>query len=110
MDQNSIFITQTEKTKVNDISGKVTYTGLLNTIPENNTETQLKDWKNQNKTEWRWRFLKLPEDRHVVEISYMKPDLNKRMFFNRYGEWVEREMDPIFDTYVSKQCYYYTDN
>ena len=35
----------------------------------------------------------------------MKPDSNKRIYFNRYGEWVERNVDPIYDQFVTKMPY-----
>lgn len=94
----------------NDISGKVTYTHIMESIPENYLEQSINNWKSKYNTEWRWRILKFFNDKkekHVVEISYMKANSNKRIYFNRFGEWVERTIDPIFDQYVIKQYYVY---
>ena len=117
---SSIFMSQNDATD-NDIAGKITYTNIINTIPEDKSEKQLPDWKKKYNTEWRWRFLKLTtsyenkkenikQERHVVEISYQKNNSNKRIYFNRHGQWVEREVDPIFDNFVKKEYYVYTNN
>ena len=112
MDPNSIFITQSEINKMNGTYGKITYTNILDTIPENSVEFPLKEWKHKHKTEWRWRFLKLPDDRLIVEISYVTTDIDNnfknRVYFNKKGNWVHREVDPIYDNYVVKQYYYYS--
>lgn len=112
MDQNSIFISQDESNGDNDLSGRITYTNILETIPENKLENPLPDWKNKYKTEWRWRFLSLKNDKNksrlVVEISYVKNNSVKRIYFNRYGDWVERNIDKIFDQFVDKQYFFYT--
>lgn len=112
MDQNSIFISQSSGS--NDISGKITFTNIMNVIPKDSYEKPIDNWRKENKTEWRWRFLEIPNDkkniRKVIEISYMNSDSNKRIYFNRYGEWVERNVDPIFDRFVKKQHYYYSNN
>ena len=117
MDNNSsIFMCQNE-TNDNDIAGKITYTNIINTIPEEKLDKPIIDWKKKYKTEWRWRFLKLTEsssnkkrERNVVEISYQKNNSNKRVYFNRHGEWVERVVDPVFDSFVEKEFYIYTNN
>ena len=105
MDTNSIFISHSEGSQ--DISGKVTMTNIFNLIPENSIKTPISDWKKKYQNEWLWRFLELNPNRKVVEISFMNKD-SKRMYFNRYGIWVEREIDPLYDKYVIDQYYYYT--
>ena len=110
MDPNIIFISQSSGSS-KDISGKITFTNIMNVIPKDNYDKPQDNWRKHNKTEWRWRFLEIPSEkniRKVIEISYMKPDSNKRIYFNRYGDWVERDIDPIFDQFVTKQHYYYT--
>ena len=109
MDPNSIFISQNENNIDNDIAGKLTYTNIIETIPDNKIETQLTNWKKKYKTEWRWRFLFL-KNKDVIEISYLKNNSNKRIYFNRYGQWVERTIDPIFDLFVKKKYYFYTND
>lgn len=123
---DNIFVSQNE-IENKDISGKVTYTNIMNTIPENKLDKPIPDWRKKYKTEWRWRFLKLigfsggkssssesnkvkKTERYVVEISFIKNNSNKRMYFNRFGQWVEREVDPIFDNFVEKEYYIYTNN
>ena len=114
MDQNSIFISHNEANKDNDIAGKLTYTSIFESIPENKLEKRLDDWNKKYKTEWRWRFLRINyppiKNRYVVEISYMKYNSEKRMYFNRYGEWVERIVSPIYDQFVEKEYFVYANN
>ncbi len=108
MDLNNIFISQNESTN-NDISGKLTYTSIFESIPENKLETPIKNWNNKYKTEWRWRFLRIIYqniERYVVEISYTNN--NKRLYFNRFGEWVEREVNSFYDQFVEKTYYVYS--
>ena len=107
MEEKSIFISHTDDS--NDISGKITYTNILNIIPDGSMKQQLNNWEKKFKTEWRWRFLKF-DNRSVVEISFIKNDNIKRVYFNRYGKWVEREIDPLFDKFVDEVYYYYTNN
>jgi hypothetical protein len=107
MSDKDIFISQTEATS--DISNKLTYTNILQTIPPNKVTDRNIELLNNGKTEWRWRFLKF-ENRFVTEISYLKKDMSNRLFFNKNGQWIEREIDPIYDEYVVETYYYYTDN
>lgn len=117
MDNNSSIFMSHNEMDDNDIAGKITYTNIINTIPKEKLEKPLSDWRKKYNTEWRWRFLKLTEsssnkkrDRHVVEISYQKSNSKKRIYFNRHGQWVEREIDPVFDNFVDKEYYIYTNN
>jgi hypothetical protein len=109
MDTNSLFITQDEK-KYNDINEEITYTNILDTIPFDSKEFPMEktNWKELNKIEWRWRFLKF-NDKTTVEISYINPNSTHRTHFNKKGEWVERDVPKIYDEYVDKTYYYYTD-
>jgi len=105
---SSIFLSQNDS---NDISGKITYTDILESIPENKLEERLDGWEKLYETEWRWRFLEIPNQgttRNVIEISYLRKKSNKRIYFNKYGEWVKRDVDPIFDQYIKKVYYVYT--
>jgi|688.fasta_scaffold446246_2 hypothetical protein len=109
---NSIFISQHDSNTNSDISGKITYTSIFNSIPENKVNKQIENWKNKYKTEWRWRFLKikLPEnkERFVAEISYTLYNSDKRLYINKYGNWIERHVDPIYDKYVVEEYYVYS--
>ena len=110
MSKNNIFVSQNTLTDINDISGKITYTNIMDLIPNGNTEKKLNNWEHQYTTEWRWRFLELPEDRITIEMSFIKNDNKDRIYFNRYGQWVNRYVDPIYDNYVTKQYYYYSNS
>ena len=107
----NVFVTQSEMDT--DISGKLTYTCILDSIPENKLDKPITDWQKTYKTEWRWRFLELyyefgdtTRKKTVVEIS--KQTGNKRLYMNRYGDWVERTVDPVFDKFVIQEYYVYT--
>lgn len=106
---DSIFITQDEINRSSDIAKKITYTNVMETIPENSSESPLDGWKDERKTEWRWRFMEFANNHKTVEISYM-PYNGKRKYFNRNGEWVERDISEIYDEYVIKEYYYYSVN
>lgn len=106
MSVNSVFMKKEQK------DFKVDYASVLKTIPKRSyTEPQL---DKNNKVEMRWRFLYIPSNastnnmkRHV-EISRKKPDSN-REYLNKKMKWVEANIDPIFDRFVVKQYYYYSD-
>ena len=102
---NSIFITNSESS--DDMSGRITATSVLNTVPKEATIEKLKDWKKIKQTKWRWRFLEFG-DRRTVEISYKKAKTNRRQYYNRFGKWVERNVPKEYDEFVSKIFYYYT--
>lgn len=107
--ENSIFITQKEvEESNNDISGKITLTNVLNTIPTNSIESRIPNWRDTKKVEWRWRFLRF-NNRRTVEISYLDrmDEDNERVYFNKHGEWVKRDVPEIYNSYVYKTCYYY---
>jgi hypothetical protein len=99
-----IFITKSEKD--DDMSGKLTVTCVLNTIPNQAVTDRLTNWKQSMKTEWRWRFLEF-DGRRTVEISYETADSDKRLYFNKFGEWVERNVPTEYDKYVIQTFYYY---
>lgn len=101
---SSIFISQSQLPQ--DISGKITQTSILETIPKGSHPEPLPNWQDNHKTEWRWRFLELGE-RHVVEISYQKAG-EKRFYYNRYGDWVNREIDKRYDQFVTSKYHFYT--
>lgn len=104
---NSIFITQTEFG--NNCINKITLTDIMETIPKNRSEKPMENWSDHKKIEWRWRFLKLPNDKQIVEISYIESKNKDRIYFNKSREWVKRIVDPVYDQFVVKEFYYYTD-
>lgn len=98
-----IFVRQEES---NDISGKITVTNILEMMPGDTLKKPIPNWENEYKTEWRWRFLDLTPEKQVLELSYITN--GQRLYFNRYGQWVERNIDPIYDKYVKDEYYFYT--
>ena len=111
MNNKNIFLTQKDQNiDTKDISGKITYTSILEAIPENKHDKPIEDWKQNYKTEWRWRFLK-DKERHVVEISYINRDKKQRMYYSKYGDWTEDVLiPPECDKLVVKEFYVYTKN
>lgn len=87
-----------------DISGKITYTNIIESLPETHRIEPMDNWREQGLTEWRWRFLDI-EGRKVVEISGLRPNENQRLYFNKHCQWIKRDVDPVFDKYV-KEVYY----
>lgn len=100
-----IFITKSDK-EDDDMSGRLTVTSVLNTIPKEAVIERIDNWKSNKNTEWRWRFLEFG-DRHIVEISYETNNSSDRLYFNKFGEWVQREIPSEYDKYVIKTFYYY---
>lgn len=108
---NQIFMTQSEQ-NTTDIAGKITYTNIMNSIPESKVDKPIKNWQDKYETEWRWRFLNIKtvdnKEKDVVEISYLKKNSQKRIYFNRYGQWVSKEVDSSFDQFVEKEYFVYS--
>jgi hypothetical protein len=110
MNNKNIFLSQTDKSteSSNDISGKITYTDILKSIPSGKLEKPLDNWKDKYLTEWRWRFLK-DKERHVVEISHMNKNKLDRLYFNRFGVWTkDATISTECDVLVMKEYYVYT--
>lgn len=91
----------------NDISKKITFTNVMETIPQNSTETSSSNWKEEKKTEWRWRFMEFANNHRIVEISYQTYN-DDRYYFNKFGNWVKRDIPKVYDNYVIKEYYYYS--
>jgi hypothetical protein len=106
MDENNIFVPHYVNLE-DDISGKITYTSIIESIPNTNVSEPLDNWRDKYNIEWRWRFIEV-NDRLVGEISYLTSDSNERMYFNRYGKWVHRKISSVYDKYVKEKYYYYT--
>ena len=111
MSTNSVFM------KKEPQNFKIDYLSIIKTIPDN-SYTELQHDKN-NKVETRWRFFCIPSSnpstskdktcvRKHVEISRKKPNFN-REYLNKNMKWIETIVDPIFDQFVVKQYYYYSD-
>ena len=84
---------------------KLTLTSIIDSIPVPNYPVGQFEWEKNHATEWRWRILNI-EGKEKVEISYLKN--NKRIYYTKYGEWVERNISPVYDKYVEKEYYAYS--
>jgi hypothetical protein len=106
---SEIFMSKDDIQDNDNISGKITYTNIMESIPENHYDKPLKFWNKKYSTEWKWRFLRIKNnkvERYVVEISYTKN--GKQFYFNKFGEWVESKVDSVYDQFVEKEYYVYT--
>lgn len=99
----SIFLKRSELPKDEH---KLCRDSVHSSIPENSLSSPDLEM-GKIKTEWRWRFLKL-HNKEIVEISYKKSLDTKRTFMNKFGDWVQRDVDKMYDTYVIKELYDYT--
>ena len=105
---NSVFLTHNSEVATTELNetNQITYTTVMESIPKDRRETTVPNWQDKYKTEWRWRFMTLP-DRRTVEISYTTVG-EPRKYFNKNGQWVEREVPQVYDKYVDKVLYYYS--
>jgi hypothetical protein len=79
---------------------------ILENIPDNYLIVEDKE-QQKSKTEWRWRFIKLPnKEKEFVEISYREPN-NTRKYINKNGEWINYDVSNIYDVYVVEEFYCY---
>lgn len=102
-DTPNIFVTKSECKKNNIVLSKFEVMNSIPTDALNKSETESK------KIEWRWRLIKLPHKKNeIIEISYKKPD-DQRMFINKSGKWVHREIDDSFNQFITKEYYLYSD-
>lgn len=94
------------------MDGKLTYTDIRDNIPEGSMNKQMEEgWEIGFNTEWRWRFLKFENERHVIEMSYLKKGNKNRVFCDKYGNWVNNvEVNNGYDSYVVEVYYLYTKN
>ena len=97
-EQNNIFM----KHKV------LTYEEIKQSIPKEASTKPKQDWVDLGMMEWRWRFLTLPMDRKVVEISRISSFSSHREYVKENGRWVNRKVPSVFDDYVTEEYYYYT--
>ena len=105
MDKNaSIFLTQHSDTK--DLSYKVSYTNIIEAIPEDKVTKRLFGWEKIFNKEYRWRILEF-NNKKVAEISYMNCN-GPRVYFTKEGEWGTRDVPCIYDSYVIEEFFYYT--
>ncbi len=105
---NNIFVS-TDCNTDDNISGKMTYTNVMEIIPEGYVTERVLNWSKNYKTEWRWRFLKF-NNRFVVEVSYLNScNVLDRYYCNKYGQWINNvDADTNYDKYVVEIYYVYT--
>jgi hypothetical protein len=104
MDNTNIFI---KKTELNNDKETIKYSKseIMKSIPDNslkNTNEEL----SKTKIEWRWRFFKIPNKNDIIEISFKKPNENRK-FINKNGDWIDFNIDDIFDQFVIDSFYHY---
>lgn len=102
-----IFCKHTEDLKDNDLSNLcMSKKDVLNSIPKNHVLIRNNELL-KIKAEWRWRIFKFPTKKNeVIEISFKNPN-KKRLFINKFGEWVETEISKEFDPFVIKEYFCY---
>lgn len=107
--KNNIFMPYTELNKNSDVSGKITYTDMIRTIPEDCLNKPLENWKSCKNKEWRWRFFEI-NGSQFIEISNIDKS-GTISYINKSGDIVKKtkpEIGPEYDKYVKKTYYYYT--
>lgn len=98
----NIFITRSECEK-NIVLSKFE---IMETIPKNAENIKNHDAEKTSK-EFRWRLFKLPnKENEIIEISYKLPN-EPRMFMNKSGKWVNREIGTQYDQFITKEYYVY---
>ena len=111
---NSIFIKHLDVPRPEH---KLNYKDILESIPEDKYENEQEELKKDHLC-WRWRFLKI-SDKQIVEISITTPETiddnghvipSAIKYIDKYGKWVNHDIDKSFDKYVVKQYFYYTSN
>lgn len=96
--QKSIFKKSSEST--------INIGDLMKTIPPNTMPHEDPELM-KTMIEWRWRFFNI-NGHHFVEISKKKPE-DKRLYVNSNGDMIEKEIDDIWNQYIEKEKYYYTE-
>jgi hypothetical protein len=98
----NIFITRSECEK-NIVLSKFEVMQTIPTVALPHQDTNaLKTCK-----ELRWRIFKLPhKENEIIEISYKLPN-EPRMFMNKSGKWVNREIGDEYNQFLVKEYYVY---
>ena len=94
---DSVFVSKPKRLRIE-------YDSIIKTIPQNSFTEPQKD--QINKTETRWRFFQIG-DKNMVEVNRKTPN-GVREYLKR-DKWIVYEVDNSFDSYVTKQYYYYSD-
>ena len=108
---NNIFAKKSERKVCYD---KVDIEAVKETIPKNNYK-EPQHLLVDHMVESRWRFLHIPVTvegkqpfiKKMVEISKKTPS-EKRVYLNKNMNWIETDIDPIYDNFVVEQYYVYT--
>lgn len=84
---------------------------VIDSIPKDAISNPNFELLNQGFVEWKWKFL-LINKKNIVEISQFDPKINKRMYLNKSGNWMECTASSLlngyYDKYIIKEFYYYT--
>lgn len=106
MSDTNIFIKQTELSNdQNKQNIKYSKSEILKSIPEDSVK-HIDSELAKTKTEWRWRFFKIQNKNDIIEISFKKPNENRK-FINKNGDWINFDIDNTFDQYVIDSFYHY---
>lgn len=99
--------TELNKKNVNNVTTIDNYIERLNIPPDNVMIPDLQKRKKCSK-EWRWRIINV-DNKTYAEISYFEQKTKKRFYMSgKTSSWEEQMIDPMYDTYVDKEYYYYT--
>ena len=82
-----------------------TYKQLCNSIPSFAID-KYDDQLITTHIEHRWRFFNI-NSRKLVEITVKHPN-KERKYINSCGEWVEFNLDSIWEKYITSSKYYYS--
>ena len=83
------------------------YNELIKSIPNNCSNIQNTKLLNNGYNEWRWRILNI-NNNIKVEISYYNLRNKRRLYKNKKGDWVHRNIPSEYDNFVVESYFYYT--
>lgn len=95
-------------TEIFEQFGQIPIDKIKECIPEKASKKPKEGWHELGLMEWRWRFLQLPGEKQVVEISRWYPFMSTREYINKKGRWIGKTIDPSYDDYVIEEWYHYT--
>jgi hypothetical protein len=115
---NTIFIKKTEKKNIisnenstSESEIKLLKSNIFKSIPKNSFKVQQKNEKFKKMREYRWRFFRIynskTDFKDFVEISYLDPN-NKRKCINNNHDWIDKEIDQLYEKFIVDEFYFYS--
>ena len=101
---SNIFIKKSELEKKEK---KISKNDIKSMIPSDSLKNK-DSAKKSSMIEFRWKIYIIDGVGKYIEISKKYPG-KKRVFLNRYGKWVESNVDNAYAQYCKEKYYYYTD-